>query len=122
MFRRVLVTRNVGCRNGIRGILATGFERGREAERGHGAERRTRSMARTGPVVIVLAARVLRASKGRKTGERPSVVVSGDHVWPIIEPKSNPWKARGGSCLRALTPFAGTESLVSRPRHDSPGG
>lgn len=42
MFRRVLVTRNVGCRNGFRGILATCSREGREAQRGHGVERRRR--------------------------------------------------------------------------------
>jgi hypothetical protein len=40
MFRRVLVARNVGCRNGFRGILATCSREGREAQRGHGVERR----------------------------------------------------------------------------------
>lgn len=42
MFPRVLVTRNVGCRNGVRGILATCPRKGREAWRGHDVERRRR--------------------------------------------------------------------------------
>jgi hypothetical protein len=55
---------NVGCRNGFRGILMLRPRKGCKALTRRSVERRTRPLTRMGSMVIVLAARVLRAGKG----------------------------------------------------------
>ena len=69
---------NVGCRNGFEASWRSRPRKRRKAVRGATSSERGRPPTRTGPVIVLLAARVLRAGKGRKAGAGPSVKVSGE--------------------------------------------
>jgi len=70
VFPGVLVTRNVGCRNGFEASwrCARGKPQGLTRRN---VERRRRPLTRTGSMVVPLAGRVHRACKGRKAGAGP---------------------------------------------------
>jgi len=85
---RVLVTRNIGCRSGSRHLDASSKER-RKASRGRDVERRRRSKVRTGPMIVVLAERVLGRAKVERPAQAPSIMVPSKSVGPRSRPHRN---------------------------------
>jgi len=67
----VLVTRNVGCRSGFRGILALRPRKCRKASRGRDVERRMRSSVWTRPVIIVFAEGCCGRAKAVRPAQAP---------------------------------------------------
>jgi hypothetical protein len=76
--RRVLVTRNVGCRSGVRGILTPLPRRAARPHEGETSSDGRDCRPGRGRTAILLAARVLRVCGGRKARACPSVAVRQD--------------------------------------------